>query len=39
MYDMFGTITQQTGGARTWEFRTDSFPDDIEDVFASFPWR
>ena len=35
-YDMFGTTNQQTGGARTWEFRTDSFPDDIGDVFNQF---
>ena len=35
-YDMFGTTNQQPGGARTWEFRTDSFPDDIGDVFNQF---
>ena len=38
-YDMFGTTNQQTGGARTWEFRTDSFGNDIGDIFNHFWWR
>ena len=36
-YDMFGTANPQQGGpGRTWEFRSDSFPDDIGDVFNQF---
>ena len=36
-YDMFGSANPQQGGpGRTWEFRSDSFPDDIGDVFNQF---
>ena len=37
-YDMICSANPQHGrpGARTWEFRSDSFPDDIGDVFNQF---